>query len=74
MRVLTLLGDLPIQFDRAAGSDGVMDLARRHRLTAYDAAYLELAQRERVPLATLDGALMRAASAESVALLDAGLV
>ncbi len=33
----------------------------RFRLTAYDAAYLELAQRRRLPLATLDSALLRAA-------------
>jgi predicted nucleic acid-binding protein len=31
-------------------------LARRHWLTVYDASYLALAQRESVPLATLDGA------------------
>ena len=29
-------------------------LADRFRLTAYDAAYLELAQRRKLPLATLD--------------------
>ena len=36
-------------------------LARRHTLSVYDAAYLELASRENVPLATLDEALARAA-------------
>lgn len=46
-------------------------LARRHRLTFYDAAYLELAQRENLPLATLDGALTRAARAEGVMLFEA---
>jgi len=46
-----------------------MALARRHRLTVYDAAYLELAQREGVPLATLDGALAAAARAEGVPVL-----
>lgn len=44
-------------------------LARRHRLTFYDAAYLELAQRERVALATLDTALAAAALAEGIALI-----
>jgi predicted nucleic acid-binding protein len=44
-------------------------LARRHRLTVYDAAYLELAQREVAPLATLDDALTRAAKAEGVPLV-----
>jgi predicted nucleic acid-binding protein len=48
--------------------DVVMTLARRHRLSFYDAAYLELAQREGVPLATFDGDLIAAARAEGVAL------
>ena len=36
--------------------------ARTFRLSAYDAAYLEVARRERLPLATLDGALRAAAA------------
>jgi predicted nucleic acid-binding protein len=44
-------------------------LASRHRLTLYDAAYLELAQRRRLPLATLDRELRAAAKAEGVAVL-----
>jgi len=44
-------------------------LAEKHRLTAYDAAYLELAKREALPLATLDRELRRAAVAEGVELL-----
>lgn len=43
--------------------------AVQHRLTACDAAYLELAMRRRLPLATLDTALIAAAQAENVALL-----
>lgn len=43
-------------------------LATRHRLSTYDACYLELAQRLRVPLATLDSPLRAAATAEHVAL------
>lgn len=39
---------------------------RRHGLTLYDAAYLELAVRLSVPLATFDGALARAARSEGV--------
>jgi predicted nucleic acid-binding protein len=49
----------------------VLALAARHGLTAYDAAYLELAQRRALPLATRDAALIRAAAAEGVALLPA---
>ncbi len=44
-------------------------LAARHRLTLYDAAYLELARRRCLPLATLDRELRAAATAEDVALL-----
>lgn len=43
-------------------------LAERHRLTLYDAAYLELAQRRSLALATLDGELRAAAPGEDVAL------
>ena len=39
----------------------VLELARAHGLTAYDAAYLELAMREGLPLATQDEALRAAA-------------
>lgn len=48
----------------------VMTLARRHGLTFYDATYLELAQREEIPLATLDRALTAAAPAEHVTLVS----
>jgi len=44
-------------------------LARAFRLSAYDAAYLELARRERLPLATLDEQLKAAASQAGVRLL-----
>jgi predicted nucleic acid-binding protein len=40
-----------------------------HRLTAYDAAYLDLAKRLGLPLATLDADLIRAAAAEAVVIL-----
>lgn len=63
---------LPIQLDpetnaRAWGS--TVKLAQRHHLTVYDAAYLELALRRRLPLATLDRELRAAATIESVELL-----
>ena len=40
-----------------------LQLADRYRLTLYDAAYLELAQRRKLPLATLDQELLIAAQA-----------
>lgn len=44
-----------------------LSLARAHRLTTYDAAYLELAVREGLPLATQDTDLKRAAKEIGVA-------
>jgi predicted nucleic acid-binding protein len=48
----------------------ILPLARAHRLTAYDAAYLELAGREGLPLATNDEHLKAAARAAGVPLVD----
>lgn len=63
---------LPIQVDpetslRAWGE--TIRLAERHRLTVYDASYLELALRRGLPLATLDRQLRGAAKLEQVELL-----
>jgi len=44
-------------------------LAARYRLTLYDAAYLELARRRSLPLATLDQELRAAAAAEDIILI-----
>ena len=68
-RALSLLRDLQIRLDSAADEPALLALARRHRLTVYDAAYLELARRLGVPLATLDGSLAGAARAEKIALV-----
>jgi predicted nucleic acid-binding protein len=59
----------PIEFDSDTAAKAWSDtseLARHHGLTAYDAAYLELARRRRLPLATLDRDLASAAEAEGV--------
>ncbi|HWG04695.1 MAG TPA: type II toxin-antitoxin system VapC family toxin [Beijerinckiaceae bacterium] len=68
-RALRLLGRLPITSDAAVEEEALLQLARRHRLTVYDAAYLELAQRMNMPLATLDAELAIAARAENVRLI-----
>ena len=60
-----------IGLDTLPSDDTLFSLAKRHRLTFYDAAYLELAQREGIALATLDQALSRAATAEGVPLIGA---
>jgi len=49
--------------DRTPQETAILALARQHRLTVYDASYLELAQREAIPLATLDNNLRKAAAA-----------
>ena len=49
--------------------ESVIQVATKHSLTIYDAAYLELAQRTGLPLATLDGDLQKAAEAEGAALV-----
>jgi predicted nucleic acid-binding protein len=66
---------LPITVDQETDRQAwgsTAKLAARHRLTVYDAAYLELAHRRSLPLATLDNELRAAAAAEHVALLGMG--
>ncbi len=65
---------LPIEIERRPAAwlaQQILPLTRTYRLSAYDAAYLELAIRDGLPLATLDDELRRAASAAGVALVDA---
>jgi predicted nucleic acid-binding protein len=66
---LGLLRRLPIRVDEetpARAWTDVLHVARRHGLSAYDAAYLELALRLGLPLATLDDRLKAAAAAAGV--------
>lgn len=63
---------LPIAVDQETDRhawESTTKLAARHRLTLYDAAYLELTRRRGLPLATLDSELRLAATVEQVALL-----
>lgn len=54
-----------------AGVVDALDLAGRHRLTVYDALYLQLAADVDAELATLDRVLIRAATAEGVGVVIA---
>ena len=68
-RVCANLEALPIEIDPVSMSrtwGAALDLAVEHRLSAYDAMYLELALRMRLPLATLDRALAAAVRAAGV--------
>jgi predicted nucleic acid-binding protein len=66
---LESLGDLPIEVENPSRTQvfvAVRMLAGRYQLTGYDAAYLELANRHKLPIASLDKALSRAAQAAGV--------
>jgi len=63
-RFTVQLENLPITVDTLTSNQvfgHTMSLAKAYRLSSYDAAYLELALRENLPLATLDKHLLRAA-------------
>jgi predicted nucleic acid-binding protein len=73
-RLAGFLRELPITLDRDTADrvwDTTLGLAARFKLSVYDAAYLELAQRRRLPLATLDRELRDAAIASQVDVLGA---
>lgn len=68
---VALLNRLNIVTDQATAAHALGDtlqLARRYKLSAYDAAYLELALRADAPLATLDADLKKASKAAGVPL------
>lgn len=68
---LGILGSLPITVEPDTSEHafgGILGLARAHNISAYDAAYLELAMRRGLPLAGLDGKLRTAATAVGVPL------
>ena len=69
------LADLALLSIREDGDTGkhawgaALRLASHHKLTLYDAVYLELAHRRSLPLATLDNELRNAALAENIEVL-----
>ena len=64
---LALLSRLPIRLEQPS-AQSLIRLSRDHGLTTYDAAYLAVAVRHGLPVATHDHALRSAALAEGVAL------
>jgi len=71
-RLAGFLRALPVMLDPSTADhawDTTASLAERHGLTIYDAAYLELAQRRNLPLASLDQALRAAAAARGMEVL-----
>lgn len=66
------LASLPIEIDAETPErvwQAIIPLAYKHKLSAYDAAYLELAARFKLPLATLDKELRTACRAAKVKVL-----
>jgi predicted nucleic acid-binding protein len=70
---LQVLRVLPIELDGETAAHAwqeTLSLARTHKLSVYDAAYLELAARRSLPLASLDKNLKAAAAAVGVAMYE----
>jgi predicted nucleic acid-binding protein len=71
-RLAGFLRGLPVTLDMETADQAwtaTARLAERYRLTLYDAAYLELAQRRKLPLATLDKDLIRTGKTLGMTLL-----
>lgn len=64
------LREMRITIDHEHDEALLLDLSRQHELSVYDAAYLEVALRLGLPLASLDRRLCGAASACDIALLE----
>jgi predicted nucleic acid-binding protein len=73
VRFITLLSQLPIVVDRSWPERLMKDLlaiGRAHNLSIYDTAYLELAMRQGLSLATLDQKLLAAAKQIEISILE----
>ena len=64
------LEEMRIALDADHDDRVVLDLARRHGLSVYDAVYLEVAMRRGLPLASLDLRLRQAAAVNRIALIE----
>ena len=72
IRFLTLLAQLPLTVEQEQSEKAMMRilaLARKHKLSSYDASYLDLAMRKGLPIATLDKNLRAAAKRAQVAII-----
>ncbi len=71
-RFIALLSELPIRVEQESPERMIKDifaLARKHKLSSYDASYLDLAMRKGLPIATLDKNLLAAAKRSKVPIL-----
>ncbi|HNP29053.1 MAG TPA: type II toxin-antitoxin system VapC family toxin [Nitrospirales bacterium] len=70
--LITELRALPVEIDATSTEralEETLSLARKYELTTYDAAYLELAKRRGMPLATLDPKLRQACASAKITVL-----
>jgi predicted nucleic acid-binding protein len=67
---LNFLQGFPIWADPERDEEAIFGYARKFQLSFYDAAYLDVAHRNQLPLATLDKALRAAAEAAGIRLLN----
>ena len=71
-RFIALLTELPIIVDQEPPERMIKEifaLARKHKLSSYDASYLDLAMRKGLPIATLDNNLLAAAKRSKVPII-----
>ena len=68
--ILADILQMPFTLDRDHDDHTLVVLARQHNMTAYDAAYLEVALRRGLQLASLDRRLRQAAGARGVVLFE----
>ena len=69
MRFITLLSELPIMIEQEPPErmiHEILALARAHKLSSYDASYLDLAMRKGLPIASIDKNLLAAATRSRV--------
>ena len=72
-RFIALISALPIVVESTSPFQifhNTLPLARNHRLSSYDASYLELALQKKLPIATLDKALIRAATSLKLPIVE----
>lgn len=71
-RFIALLFELPITVDQEPPERMIKEifaLAREHKLSTYDASYLDLAMKKGIPIATLDNHLITAAKRSNVSIM-----
>jgi len=68
--ILTDLEEMSISVDQEHDDVMILSLARQHALSVYDAAYIEVALRRGLPIASLDRRLGQAATARHIALFN----